>query len=235
MHTPVGESLARLLITLFVRLTTRVEIFGIENIQVPGSFVAASNHIGRLDVLLVYRYTNRPDIIVLVAEKYGKYPLARWFVRQLNAIFIDRFNADFTVLREILRRLKEGGALVLAPEGTRSPTAELQKAWSGAGYIALKAGAPVLPIGLAGSEDRLFFANLKRLRRTPVTVRIGEPFLLEAPASQDREAALQAATDEIMCRIAAQLPPEYRGAYADHPRLQELLQAAEAADGSKLE
>ncbi|MCC7130591.1 MAG: hypothetical protein B6D39_03140 [Anaerolineae bacterium UTCFX2] len=230
MHTPSGERLARRLINLLLRLTTRIEVFGIENLPTHGSFVAASNHIGRLDVLLVYRYTDRADIIVLVAEKYARYPLARWFVRQLNAIFIDRFNADFTVLREILRRLKGGGALVLAPEGTRSPTAALQEAWSGAGYIALKAGAPVLPVGMAGSEDRLFFANLKRLRRTPVTVRIGKPFLLDKAAGQDREAALQTATDEIMCRIAALLPPEYRGVYADHPRLQELLQADEGKD-----
>lgn len=225
MQKPIGEKLARWLIHVFVHLTSRVEIYGIEHIQIPGGFLAVSNHIGRLDAVLAYSYTDRQDIIMLVAEKYSQIPLARWFVRQLDAIFIDRFNADFTVLRETLRRLKKGGMLVLAPEGTRSPTGALQEAWQGAGYIALKAGVPVVPVGLVGSEDRLFFANLKRLRRTRVTARIGEPFCLDPLAGKDRDAALQAATDEIMCRIAALLPEEYRGVYANHPRLAELLAA----------
>ena len=222
----MGDKLARFLINLFISLTARVEVHGLEYVSRYPSFVVASNHIGRLDAILVYHFLNRKDIIMLVAEKYARIPLARWFVKQLDAIFVDRFNADFTTLREALKRLKKGGVLVLAPEGTRSPTGALQQAWSGASYLAAKAGVPIIPVAVVGSEDSKFFPNLRRLRRTRVTIFAGEPFTLPPLPSRGRDAALHSYTDEIMCRIAAQLPPSYRGYYADHPRLKELLASA---------
>ncbi len=220
----MGQRIARFLLNLFINLTSRIEIIGAEQIyQQTAGFVIASNHIGRLDAILIYNFTDRKDIIMLVAEKYRQIPLAQWFVKQLDAIWIERFNADFSALRQALSRLKNGGVLVLAPEGTRSPNAALQKAWPGAAYLAAKAGAPIIPVGLVGCEDSKFFPNLKRLRRTKVTVYTGEPFELPPVPVQNREAVLEQYTDEIMCRIAAMLPPSYRGYYADHPRLKELL------------
>jgi 1-acyl-sn-glycerol-3-phosphate acyltransferase len=220
----MGQRSARFLINLFISLTARIDINGGEYAnQQPAGYVLASNHIGRLDAILIYNFTDREDIIMLVAEKYREIPLAQWFVKQLDAIWIDRFNADFSALRQALSRLKNGGVMVLAPEGTRSPNGVLQKAWPGAAYLAAKAGAPIVPVALVGCEDSKFFPNLKRLRRTQVTVYAGEPFKLPPVPVQNREAVLEQYTDEIMCRIAALLPPSYRGYYADHPRLKELL------------
>jgi 1-acyl-sn-glycerol-3-phosphate acyltransferase len=220
----MGYKLARLLFNLFIALTARIEVHGAERVwEMHEGFVIASNHIGRLDAILIYSFSDRKDIILLVAEKYREIPLARWFVKQLDAIWIERFSADFSALRQALNRLKQGGVLVLAPEGTRSPNAALQKAWSGASYLAAKAGAPIVPVALVGCEDAKFFPNLKHLRRTPVTIYAGEPFTLPPLPQKDREAVLEQYTDEIMCRIAALLPPSYRGYYADHPRLKELL------------
>jgi len=220
----MGYRLARFLINLFMALAARVEVHGAEYIsKLSEGYVIASNHIGRLDAILIYNFTDRNDIIMLVAEKYREIPLARWFVKQLDAIWIERFNADFSALRQALYRLKKGGVLVLAPEGTRSPNAALQKGWPGASYLAAKSGAPVVPVALVGCEDAKFFPNLKHLRRTRVTVYAGEPFTLPPVPAQNREAALEQYTEEIMCRIAALLPPSYRGYYSDHPRLKELL------------
>jgi 1-acyl-sn-glycerol-3-phosphate acyltransferase len=86
-------------------------------------------------------------------------------------------------------------------------------------------GYPLLPVGISGSFDEIFFDQLKHLRRPHVTVSIGPRFTLPPLPSgnQGRDEALKADTDEIMCRIAALLPEEYRGFYADHPRLKELL------------
>ncbi len=222
----MGQRSARLLINLFINLSARIHVQDAERIyQQQEGFVIASNHIGRLDAILIYNFLDRKDIIMLVAEKYREMPLARWFVKQLDAIWIERFNADFSALRQALSRLKKGGVLVLAPEGTRSPDAALQKAWPGAAYLAAKAGAPIIPVALVGCEDAKFFPNLKRLRRTQVTVYTGEPFKLPPVPLHNREAVLEQYTDEIMCRIAALLPPAYRGYYADHPRLKELLEA----------
>jgi 1-acyl-sn-glycerol-3-phosphate acyltransferase len=82
---------------------------------------------------------------------------------------------------------------------------------------------PILPTAVTGTEDAVVKARLKRLRRLEVQVRFGAAFLLPARPDLDPRARLQAHDDEIMCRIAALLPPERRGAYAEHPRLKELL------------
>jgi 1-acyl-sn-glycerol-3-phosphate acyltransferase len=220
----MGRKITFFVINFVLWLVTRIEVIDRQNAPLNDSFVLASNHIGRLDAALVYHFSQRQDIIMIVAEKYRKIPLIPWFVRQLDGIWVDRFNADFGAVRETLNRLKKGGVLVLAPEGTRSPTGSLQKARAGASYLAAKAEVPILPVALMGSEDDNVKAHLRRLKRTKITIRVGKTFHLPPLPKKDRDAALDAYTDEIMCRIAALLPPEKRGEYADHPRLKELLE-----------
>lgn len=195
-----------------------------ENLPLHSSFVIAANHIGRLDAVIIYAFSKRRDIILLAAEKYREIPLVRWLAKQLDVIWVDRFNADFSAVRETLARLKKGGVLVLAPEGTRSPDGRLQKGRAGASFLAMKAGTPILPVALVGSDDALVVAQLRRFKRPKVTIRVGKLFRLPPPNGQERDALLEQYTDEIMCRIAALLPPERRGVYADHPRLKTLLE-----------
>jgi 1-acyl-sn-glycerol-3-phosphate acyltransferase len=162
--------------------------------------------------------------MLMIAEKYRKYAINRWFVKQLNCIWIDRYSADLVAVRTALNWLKQGGALALAPEGTRSRTGALIEAHSGSSYLAAKSGVPVLPVGITGTEDKVVSACLKRLRRTHVTIQVGKPFRFPPVKGRDREEILQSYTDEIMCRIAALLPPAYHGFYAGHPRIQELVE-----------
>jgi 1-acyl-sn-glycerol-3-phosphate acyltransferase len=221
----MGPRLARWFVHLMFRLIARVTLHGGERIPPDGAYIITSNHIGRLDAPLVYYLLNRQDVIMLVAEKYRQSAFYRWFVKQLDAIWVDRFNADLGALRATLHRLKQGQVLVMAPEGTRSKTGKLNHARPGASYLAVKANVPILPVGVVGTEDRLVVQRLKRLQRLDIHLYVGEPFRLPPLKGKDREETLQAYTDEIMCRIAALLPAEARGVYADHPRLQELLQA----------
>lgn len=224
-------SIVRFVINLFMSLISQVEVHGIENAPRSGGFVIVSNHLGRLDPPLAYVYINRKDIILMVAEKYQKYAFFRWLVRQLNALWVDRFNADFATLRKVLTRLRQGEVLALAPEGTRSPTGALIQGRPGASYLAAKAGVPIIPVAITGTEDRVVLAQLKRLRRARIVIRVGEAFTLPAVGGKDRDAQIQAYTDEIMCQIAALLPPVYRGVYSEHPRLQELLAAQPRCSG----
>lgn len=215
--------IARFLANLIVRVLSRVEVVNLENVPKEGAFIVASNHLGRLDAALIYVFLDRRDLTLMVAEKYKKIAIFRWFVKALDAMWVDRFNADLVAMRESMARLKRGGVLVVAPEGTRSPTGALIEARAGVAYLAARTGVPVVPVALAGSEDKRLVAHLKRLARVPVCARVGKPFTLPPLSSKDREADLKKATDEIMCRIAALLPEDYRGFYADHPRTQELL------------
>jgi 1-acyl-sn-glycerol-3-phosphate acyltransferase len=222
----MGRKFTFFLINLVFRLVARLRVIDRQNAPLDESFVMASNHIGRLDAAIVFLFSQRQDIIMIFAEKYRKIPLLPWFVKQIDGIWVDRFNADFSAVRETLSRLKKGGVLVLAPEGTRSPTGNLQKARAGASYLAAKAEVPIVPVALVGSEDYNVVEHMRRLKRTVITIRVGEAFRLPPLPKKDRDTALEAYTDEIMCRIAALLPPEKRGEYADHPRLKELLEDA---------
>ena len=217
-------SLVTFLLRAILRVIARVTIYGAENFPIKSNtFITVSNHIGRLDPAFVYYLLNRRDIIMLVAEKYKEHTSSRLLAQAVNGIFVDRYNADLNAIREVLRRIKQGGVAVIAPEGTRSPTTSLIQGWDGASYIAAKAGLPILPVGITGSGDKEVVECLKHFKRLQVTVRVGPTFTLPPLEPKTRDEQLARYTEEIMCRIAAELPESYRGIYAEHPRLKDLL------------
>lgn len=212
---------------LIAFMIARIDIEGLEKIPRKGGVIVASNHIGRLEVLLVYAILPRRDVIMIAAEKYQKHVFWRWLGQQLNVIWVERFNADLHAVREVMKRLQHGEIFCVAPEGTRSKTETLQEGRPGTAYLASKAGVPVIPAGITGTEDRIVLGNLRRLRRTKVRVRIGDPLVVPPIRGKDRDAVLQCYTEEIMCQIAALLPESHRGVYADHPRLGDIIHAAD--------
>jgi 1-acyl-sn-glycerol-3-phosphate acyltransferase len=213
----------RLLIRGLIKLVAHVDVKGRENIPSSGAFVIATNHIGILDIIMAYYVLNRWDMFILVAEKWGKIGWINWLGRQLNFIFIDRFNPDLHALREVIGRMKQGQVLVIAPEGTRSRTGALIEGKPGVSYLTAKAGYPIIPVAITGTEDEVILANLKKFKRSSITVTGGPTFTLPPLPTKDRDRALIQYTDEIMCHIAAILPERYRGVYADHKRLYEIL------------
>ena len=205
-------------------LIADVEILGLENVPDSPSFAIAANHIGRLDTELVFGALDRTDFILPVAEKYKANPLTRFVGYMMDVIWLDRFTTDFKAIREMMTRIKQGGVLVIAPEGTRSKTGTLQEGKPGTAFLAAKANLPIVPVALSGTEDKVVVNNLKHFRRSHFKIIAGRPFLLPALKSGERDEQLKEYTDEIMCRIAALLPEEKRGFYADHPRVKELLE-----------
>jgi 1-acyl-sn-glycerol-3-phosphate acyltransferase len=212
------------IVRVILSIISRVEIIGSENLP-AGGFVIAANHIGRLDAALAYYVLDRPDIIMVVAEKYEKYAIFRWLVKLTNGMFVDRYNADIHAIRETLRRLQQGQVFTITPEGTRSKSGNLIEAKPGGIYLAWKAGVPVLPVALTGTEDAVVADRLKHFKRLKIKIVAGQSFTLPPVKGKDRDVAMQQYTDEVMCRIAALLPEELRGVYANHPRLKELLKS----------
>ena len=205
-----------------MRLIADIELNGIERLP-AGNVIIAANHLGRLDTAALLCILDREDIIMPVAEKYKDHPLYGAIGRAANAVWLNRFEADYSAFRQILERMKQGGLLVIAPEGTRSKSEALQEAKMGVAFLASKSGYPVLPVAVTGTEDRLILENLKHFRRSKITATAADLFYIDVPKGKGREEGLRQATDEIMCQIAARLPEKYRGVYADHPRLKELL------------
>jgi len=205
---------------LFATLT-KTTVIGIENVPKDQGCILATNHVSRLDPALAYVVLNRPNMTALVANKYKTFPGINWLVEIFHGIWLDRDNPDYKALRDARDFLQNGGLLGIAPEGTRSHTGTLIEAKTGVAFLADKARVPIVPIAVWGTEKAL--PEIVHLRRAHVTIRFGEPFILPPIDRKDRSGSLQRNTDEIMCRIAAMLPPEYRGVYQDHPRLKELL------------
>ena len=205
-----------------MKLIADIEVNGLEKLP-EGNVIIAANHLGRLDTAALLCILDREDIIMPVAEKYKDHPFYGAIGRAANAIWLNRFDADYSAFRQILERMKQGGLLVIAPEGTRSKTEALQEGKMGVAFLASKSGYPVLPVAVTGTEDRGIVENLKHFRRSKITATAANLLTIEIPKGKGREEALRQATDEIMCQIAALLPETYRGVYADHPRLKELL------------
>jgi len=213
----------RFLIRILLRLVARIEIRGKENVPLTGGMIISSNHIGILDIIMVYYGIERTDIFIPVAEKWEKYGWIKWLGNQLNFLFIDRYNPDLKAMRKMINLMKEGKCLVIAPEGTRSRTGGLNEGKPGVAFLAARSGFPVIPVAITGTEDKVLLGNVKRLRRSNVTLTGGKQFVIPPLPKKNRDEALQNYTDEIMCRMAAILPERYRGVYAEHPRLKELL------------
>src|SRR5512138_1763992 len=217
------RNLIRWLIRRLFNLIARVEVYGYENLPRGVSFVIATNHLGIVDVPLAFYALDRWDMFVMIGEKWQNVGLFRWVGKYFNFLFIDRFNPDIKAMRRVISLMKENNILVIAPEGTRSRVGMLIEGKPGVSYLASKLNRPIVPVAIVGTEDKVLFGNLKKLRRSHFTITAGPAFDLPSLPRENRAEALKQYTDEIMCHIAALLPEKYRGFYADHPRLKELL------------
>lgn len=219
----------RTIIVIVLRILTHTEVYGLGELKnLEGRAIVASNHLGVLDAGYAFLLVNRTDLIMVVAEKYRKHAIFSWLVKQLNLLWLERFEADFGTLKETLRRLERGGILFIAPEGTRSKTEALQEAKPGVAYLAAKSGAPLIPVGVTGTEDRVVGQLFKKFKRPNVKIIVGKPFTLPPLPKEGRQEFLQAQTEEIMAQIAALLPEQYRGVYADSPRVKQLAASSKS-------
>jgi len=199
---------------LLIRLLTRLHVSGQENAPLEGPVLFVTNHLHHLDAPIVGASLPRMGY-VLAAEKYQGHIFGP-ILRIGGAIFINRGEADRRALRQALNALEDGYSLSVAVEGTRSRSGTLAEGKSGAAYFATRTGVPIVPVVVWGTEK--IIPSWLRLRRAEVFVRFGEPFHL--PEGRARSADLDTYTEQIMLRLAALLPPKYRGVYADHPALQ---------------
>jgi 1-acyl-sn-glycerol-3-phosphate acyltransferase len=221
----------RRLITFLMRYLTRLEFKGDENIPAAGGVLLATNHMSRMDIPSLFITPKRPDMTALVTTKYLKYPFLRWFIVTANGIWLDRDTADFGAFRKAIEALKEGKALGIAPEGTRSVTSSLLEGKPGTAMLAIRASVPIVPVAITGTEDAV--QKLLHFKRPHITVEYGPAIPAPVMDRGDRGGQLDQLTTEMMCRIAVMMPEKYHGFYTNHPRLKE-LQAESAKQNSSM-
>lgn len=211
---PLTYRVLRAFVTVLFRLFTQYQVVGQENVPSSGPLIVAMNHIHTLDSPAAMVALPVP-VTVMAARKWEGH-LKGFFLRLVGVIFVTRGQVDRRALRRALQVLQQGRMLGVAPEGTRSPNYQLQAARAGVAYLAHLSGAPILPVAVTGVEHIL--PSLLRLRRARVQVTIGHPFSLPAFEHKPKTDELLANADLVMQRIAALLPREYRGVYADRRR-----------------
>lgn len=220
---PFRYRLVRTTIKFLFDILARVQAQGLEKLPENGPYIMAVNHLNLVDPGLVFAALGERDATGFVGSTHRRNPAVRLLVFLVGGIWLRRGEADSSALKAALVELDRGRIFGIAPEGTRSKTGGLIPGREGAAFLAHRAGVPIYPMALWGTEQ--IVAAWKRLRRPDIYIVVGEPLELSNVDVESRPQRLRIWTDEIMCHIAALLPPEYRGVYADHPRLQELLAA----------
>jgi len=191
----------------------RIDAPNLDKIPMEGPLIVYSNHTGQIEIPLMYSHLQpRPLTGIAKVETWDGWFL-RWVFNLWGAIPIRRGEADMEAMRKSLEALKHGNILAIAPEGTRNKTGQLIKAYPGIITLALRSGAPLLPVAHWGGENFLF--NFKQLKRIDFHIRVGEPFTLNPGNQRVTKETRQQMVDEMMYRLAALLPEHYRGAYAD--------------------
>ena len=201
---------ARVIVRMLL-LLTRWRVKGRENVPSQGPLLIVANHISLVDIPLLGVSFGR-KVIFMAKRELFRFRFLNYFMRILGSFPVHRGQLDREALRQASQLLADGLALVVFPEGTRSNNAQLRPAFSGSALIALRSGAPVLPVGIAGTEKCKSVTGV--LRRPRIAVNIGRPFHLPPINGRPTKVELARLTDFIMRRMAELLPPEYRGHYA---------------------
>lgn len=209
----VGRAFFRAFFTLMCRW--RVE--GIENIPKTGGVIYAPNHTSHLDPPLVGSAGSRRTFFMAKWELFSV-PILGWCIRRTHAFPVSRGSADRQAIRQAEGLLKRGEVVILFPEGTRSEDGRLQDAELGLAMIAARAGVPVVPVGIIGSNRALPRGSVF-VRPAQITVRFGTPVFCDSVTSSrvSRE-VLQPFSDKIMNGIRELLPPDMGGTRTEASR-----------------
>lgn len=197
----VRATVGRVLMAIY-----RVRVIDAEKLPAQGGFILAGNHVSYLDPTLLWCMAPRETHFVAKSELFDT-KLLGWFLQSVWVFPIQRASADRVAITRATTILTAGEPVGMFPEGTRRrPGAavcdDLGEAHSGVAFIAMRAGVPVVPVGIAGT-DKALPAGAKLPRFPRVTIRIGDPVYPESFTEGGRKEKLVAMTAEVMKRIAA--------------------------------
>lgn len=197
-------------------ILSHVEVSGYENVPKSGAYIIAINHVSLFEAPLVTAFWPMSFEIAGAADVWDR-PGQGLLARLYGGIPIHRGQYDRKMLETTLSVLKSGYPLLLAPEGGRSHDLGMQRAKPGIAYLMDKAQVPVVPVGVVGSTND-YLERALRAERPTIGMAIGHPVKLSPVSGRGRarRQARQENADLVMAHIAALLPEEYRGVYADY-------------------
>ncbi len=215
LHTRLLRTILRPIFRGLFHILSQVKVTGKENVPESGAYLIAINHISLFEppfALAFWPVAPEAAGAVDIWDRAGQSILVRLY----GGIPVHRGEYDRKLIDTMLGALKVGRPLLIAPEGGRTHTLAMRRALPGAAHLAGLAGVPIVPVGILGTSDEFLERALHR-QRPEIEMRIGAPFILPPIAGKgaERRLARQRNTDLIMRKIAALLPPEYQGVYAE--------------------
>ena len=176
-------ALVRGLIAGFARVYWRLRVDGAERLPATGAFILAPVHRSNVDTPIMSTLTHR-YMRYLGKEQMWKYGWSGWLWDTLGAFPVRRESVDREAMRQSLQALLDGEPLVVFPEGTRRDGPVIGELYDGAAHLALRAGVPIIPVGIGGSV-RAMPKGARMLRPSKIWVVVGEP-LVPDPAQPGR-------------------------------------------------
>ena len=199
-------------IRLILFFIVKVDKSELKKVPDHGPLILAVNHVNFLEIpALIIHLLPRP-ITGFVKKETWDNPLMAFLFNLWGGIPIERDSADFKALHEAKNALGEGKIVAVAPEGTRTGDGHLVRGKPGIAIIASQCQVPILPIAYYGHED--YKLSYRKLKRPHMHIKVGTPFLVNFNGQHKDKQVLQAVSDAIMLEIAALMPEQYHGAYA---------------------
>ena len=219
-------------LTPIIHLLVRVKVEGRENVPKRGAVILASNHRSFLDSIFIPLVVHRRVTFVAKAEYFDD-PKTAWFFRSCGQIPIRREGGSASEGALLAARdvLESGGVFGIYPEGTRTRDGVTHRGHTGVARLALQTGAPIVPVGLIGSDEcQPTDKKLPRLFKK-VTIRFGEPISPRRYEGREEDAlVLRQITDELMFEIVGLCGYDYRDTYAT----KKLIVDTEAIDPARI-
>ena len=191
--------LSRTILLLFFKICFRYRARYTENLPKKGAFIIAGNHLSFLDPMAA-GFTVKRRVCFLARESLFHNRLFSMWGHSVGAIPIKRGRFDLSAMKGSLERLRQGYVVAFFPEGTRSRDGSVKDPKGGVGFLAAKAGVPIVPVFIKGS-DKALPSHAIFIRLKPIETRVGRPVSPEEFLDKDGNCDYQALSQEVMRRV----------------------------------
>ena len=215
LHFRVSRPVLKTIFRGIFHILANIKIVGKENIPYGKPYIVAMNHVSMFDPPFAGAFWPEQLEIIGASDVFDK-PSQGWLLKLYGVIPVHRGDYDRLLLTKIIRIIKSGSPLLIAPEGGRSHVPAMRRAKPGIAYIVEQTGVPVLPVGLIGTTED-FWQRARHGDRPRLEMQIGQPVILPeiTVKGTERHAERQKNADLVMAHLAGLLPEEYRGVYAE--------------------
>lgn len=209
----LSERMINSLLRTFFRLFFRIDRSELAKVPQAGPLLMMVNHTSNLEGPMLYAFLQPRPLHALAKQELWEQKFMAYLMDMWKSIPVDRQNMGRSTMDACFKVLEDRHILAIAPEGTRSKDGNLQEGKGGVAFIAHKKDVPMIPVAVMGFPS--FSKNIKRLRRTVITIKVGEVFEIVQKGGRIDADTRQALADEIMMRLAIIMPNEMRGHYKD--------------------